>query len=69
MSILNSVREAIKGPKSSPNESSGAFWCDDCDVRQVESEVDIEAEGDTPSCPECGQSMRFERSKGRSCAC
>lgn len=69
MSIIDTVREAISGPKSSPNDSSGAFWCDDCDVRQTEADIDINTAENTPSCPECGGEMRFERSKGRSCAC
>jgi Zn finger protein HypA/HybF involved in hydrogenase expression len=48
-------------------DSEGAYWCHDCQVRIR----DVDVEGATPpSCPDCGDEMAFERSKGTtSCAC
>ena len=44
--------------------SKGAYWCDDCDnrIRDVDTEYE-------PTCPDCGDEMRFERTTGRDCAC
>ena len=68
MSIIDSVKEALTprpSTKSRPDDGSkGAYWCDDCDVRI--RDVDLEGE---ETCPECGEEMRFERASGRSCAC
>jgi uncharacterized paraquat-inducible protein A len=68
MSIFNSVKEALTSQpsaKSRPDDGSeGAYWCDDCDVRI--RDVDLEGEA---TCPDCGEEMRFERASGRSCAC
>lgn len=68
MSFLGTVKEALTSEadaKSQPDDgSNGAFWCDDCGVRIR----DVELEGE-PVCPECGDEMRFERAKGRDCAC
>jgi len=68
MSILDSITEALtaqSSTKSRPDDGSkGAYWCDDCDVRVR----DVDLEGDE-TCPDCGEEMRFERASGRSCAC
>jgi uncharacterized paraquat-inducible protein A len=68
MSILGTVREVLTSKpaaKSRPDDGSkGAYWCDDCNVRI--RDVDLEGEA---TCPECGQEMRFEGASGRSCAC
>lgn len=53
--------------------SQGAYWCDDCDVRvrniAVEEQgLDRDADG-TPMCPDCAETMRFERSHADACAC
>jgi hypothetical protein len=72
MGILGSVKDALASePTAKPRPddgSKGAYWCDDCDVRI--RDVDIETDGDgEPACPDCGEEMRFERASGRSCAC
>ena len=68
MSIIDSVKEALvtrPSTKSRPDDGSkGAYWCDDCNVRI--RDVDLEGEA---MCPDCGEEMRFERASGRSCAC
>jgi predicted RNA-binding Zn-ribbon protein involved in translation (DUF1610 family) len=68
MSFIDSVKDAlVAGPsaKSQPDDGSkGAYWCDDCDNRI--RDVDLEGE---PVCPDCGEEMRFKRATGRDCAC
>ena len=68
MRFIDSVKDAlVAGPsaKSQPDDGSkGAYWCDDCDNRIR----DVELEGE-PVCPDCGEEMRFERATGRDCAC
>jgi len=67
MGLLDSVKEAFESPSPSdrPDDGSdGAYWCDDCNNRI--RDVDIEGK---PTCPDCGDEMRFERSTGRDCAC
>jgi len=53
--------------------SEGAYWCDDCGVRVRDIAVDEEGLGrdadGVPRCPDCGDSMRFERATGSGCAC
>lgn len=74
MSLLATVREILQASTQSPNrgdtattESKGAYWCDDCDVRV--RDVDVEGE-EPPDCPDCGDEMRFERSAASTgCAC
>lgn len=79
MGIVSTIEDALTG-ESTPNEadetatkSTGAYWCDDCGVRV--RDVDVEAAGlahdddGTPRCPDCGASMRFERSHADGCAC
>lgn len=71
MGLLESVKSVFdsSSPKARPDDdSTGAYWCDDCDVRIRDIELDVGPE-DTAACPKCGETMRFERSKGRSCAC
>lgn len=69
MSIVTRLRGFLEGvegaDRSTAGESTGAFWCDDCDVRLR----DVDA-GEEPSCPDCGGEMRFERSPDAAgCAC
>ncbi|MBX0321881.1 hypothetical protein EGH21_02430 [Halomicroarcula sp. F13] len=74
MSILTTVKEVLQASTQSANRgdvteemSNGAYWCDDCDERI--RDVDVEGEG-PPDCPTCGDEMRFERSQGSTgCAC
>ena len=74
MGLIDSVRDAFASPspKGRPDDGSeGAYWCDDCGVRIRDVELDV-APGektDDVACPDCGETMRFERSSGRSCAC
>lgn len=74
MGLIDSVRNALASPspKERPDDGSeGAYWCDDCDVRIRDVELDV-APGERSggvACPDCGETMRFERSSGRSCAC
>ncbi len=73
MSVLDSVKEILKASTQNPNrgdettESKGAYWCNDCGERIL----DIDVAGDeAPDCPQCGESMTFERSAGSTgCAC
>ncbi|WP_435334210.1 hypothetical protein [Haloarchaeobius sp. TZWWS8] len=73
MGILGTVREILEASTQSTSrgdtatQSKGAYWCDDCSERILDTEV----EGDEPpSCPECGGEMSFERSPGSTgCAC
>ena len=74
MSILSTVRDVLEASSSSANRgdatqemSKGAYWCDDCSERIR----DLDVEGDEPpSCPSCGDEMRFERAQGSTgCAC
>lgn len=73
MSVLGTVKEVLQASTSSTNrgdgtaESKGAYWCNDCGERVL----DLDVEGDEPpSCPNCGESMEFERSAGSTgCAC
>jgi len=71
--------------KAGDDGSAGAYWCDDCGVRIRDVDVDVGAEDKvgaenentsvetnaegTPKCPDCGETMRFERAGGSSCAC
>ena len=65
MGLLDSITSAFESPTDrSDDDSKGAYWCDDCDNRI--RDVDVEGE---PDCPDCGGEMRFERSTGRDCAC
>lgn len=60
MSVLQSVKNLFRtsGSSESGTKPQGNYWCDDCEVKLLSTE----AESDTPSCPDCGESMRFERS-------
>ncbi len=76
MSILTTVKEIMQASTQSANRgdvteetSKGAYWCDDCNERIRDVDVDVEGEG-PPSCPTCGDEMRFERAQGSTgCAC
>lgn len=76
MSILDTVSSALSGSEQTTDDdvpsSEGAYWCDDCNVRIRDVNVDQEnhtgADG-TPLCPECGDEMRFERNHADGCAC
>jgi Zn finger protein HypA/HybF involved in hydrogenase expression len=70
MGLIGTLKETLAASaQTSPggeSASEGAYWCDDCDVRMLDTEVDEE----DPTCPECGGSMTFERSPGSTgCAC
>jgi len=76
MGLIDAVSSAFAPDTDGVEEttqSDGAYWCDDCGVRV--RDVDVEDEGldlgddGTPECPECGESMRFERSHADDCAC
>lgn len=73
MSVLGTVKELLAASDRNPNRggaqqiSKGAYWCNDCSVRIRDVEVDGD---DDPTCPECGDSMQFERSAASTgCAC
>lgn len=74
MSVLGTLKEVLRASSQSTNrgeqggeESKGAYWCDDCDQRILD--LDVDGEG-PPGCPECGDEMTFERSPGSTgCAC
>lgn len=69
MSILGTVKAVFAGSESSTttDESTGAYWCHDCQERIREADV---AGEEAPDCPECGGAMEFERSTGTAgCAC
>lgn len=74
MSVLSTVKEVLQASTQNPNrgedpteESEGAYWCHDCDERVLD--LDVEGE-DSPTCPDCGDEMAFERSLGSTgCAC
>lgn len=74
MSFLGTVKEILQASTESANRgdvtdemSKGAYWCDDCNERIR----DVDLAGDeSPSCPTCGDEMRFERSPSSTgCAC
>lgn len=74
MGLIGTVREVLSASTRSPNrgggrtaDSAGAYWCDDCGERIRDADVAGEA---PPSCPQCGDEMRFERSAATTgCAC
>lgn len=68
--LIDSVKRALESPspKGRPDDGSkGAYWCDDCDNRLRDVELDVEPK--KAVCPDCGEEMRFGRSSGRDCAC
>ena len=79
MGILDTVTDIMgestqRAPETAGDDGSkGSYWCDDCGVRVRDVEVDAEGldrdEEGTPACPDCGDSMRFERASGSGCAC
>lgn len=73
MSVIDTVRDILEASTQNPDrgegrtESKGAYWCNDCDERILD--VDVEGEA-PPDCPQCGDEMAFERSAGSTgCAC
>ncbi|MFC4249656.1 hypothetical protein ACFOZ7_22435 [Natribaculum luteum] len=70
MGIVNTIREAFGAIEPERRSSAGgAYWCDDCAIRRPVDEAPA-SDADRPSCPECGESMRFERSPDSAgCAC
>lgn len=76
MGIIDAVSSAFApdtDTAEASEQSDGAYWCDDCGVRVRDVAVDEEGldrdAAGTPLCPDCGESMRFERATGSSCAC
>ena len=70
MGLVDTIRETLAASSQTApgghSESEGAYWCDDCDVRVLDTAV----ESAEPTCPDCGEEMRFERSPGSTgCAC
>ncbi|WP_435348219.1 hypothetical protein [Haloarchaeobius sp. HRN-SO-5] len=73
MSVVTTIKEMLAASTQSTSrgtsteQSSGAYWCNDCSERLLDTAV----EGDeAPTCPECGEEMHFERSPGTTgCAC
>ncbi|MFC6863185.1 hypothetical protein ACFQGE_06885 [Halomicroarcula sp. GCM10025817] len=74
MGILGTVREVLEASTESADRgdvtdetSKGAYWCDDCGERIRDLDVGDE---EPPTCPSCGDEMRFERSHtSTGCAC
>jgi len=73
MGLLNTITDTLKASSSSSNrgrgagESTGAYWCHDCNERILDTDVEGD---DAPACPACGEEMAFERSPGSTgCAC
>ena len=65
MGVFETVKAVLASTNDRPdNGSTGAYWCDDCNNRI--RDVDLDGE---PTCPDCGAEMRFERATGRDCAC
>lgn len=72
MGLFGTLRDALAAStqatdrETGTREAKGAYWCHDCAERIPAREADEE----TPSCPECGDEMDFERSPGSTgCAC
>lgn len=72
MGLISTLRQTLEASTQSTNrgsgttESKGAYWCHDCEERIL----DLDAPDDTPSCPDCGEKMTFERSaESTGCAC
>lgn len=70
MGLLSSIRGVVDAIEPEPDRDErfvDAYWCDDCAVREPVRESEIE---DERRCPECGETMRFERSPDSGhCAC
>jgi len=77
MGIISTVSSALSGDAEREDldvdASRGAYWCDDCNVRVRDVNVDergIDRDGEgTPLCPDCSEPMRFERTYADGCAC
>ncbi len=66
MGLWSSLRRALEPSRDRDPSIAGAYWCDDCSVRQPVTADELD---DDRGCPSCGQPMRLERSMGDSCAC
>lgn len=67
MSIVSKVLSALSLESvNTSSPESGGYWCHDCDCRIPASDV---PDGESPSCPSCGEQMTFERSAPPGCAC
>jgi len=73
MGLLGTIRDALAASTESPNRGDatsstrGSYWCHDCAERIPARDV---ADDASPTCPECGDEMEFERSPGSTgCAC
>lgn len=71
MGILESIRNAVDAIEPETEDRAalaGAYWCDDCSVR--DPVTDDEVDDGSRLCPDCGEPMRFERSPDSGdCAC
>lgn len=71
MGVFDTVKGVLGGSTGSATSRetepdwTGAYWCLECDHRMV----DAEADGEDPSCPECGGEMEFERTMNSGCGC
>jgi len=70
MGLVTDLKDALRQSPTTTKDrerSRGSYWCHDC----AERIRDVDFEGDdTPSCPECGDEMEFERSPDSAgCAC
>ncbi len=78
MGLLDTVSEMFeastrRSPSTSEDGSAGSYWCRECANRVRDVDVDdegleLDADG-TPRCPDCGETMTFERVSGTGCAC
>ncbi|ELY42314.1 hypothetical protein [Natronorubrum tibetense] len=67
MGVIDSIRDALEPETNGRSDIAGAFWCDDCSIREPVTDAELD---DDRVCPECGASMRLERTPDSgSCAC
>ncbi|MBX0286136.1 zinc-ribbon domain-containing protein [Haloarcula salinisoli] len=74
MGVLSTVTKLLRASTESTHRGdgagdapTGAYWCEDCDQRIPDTAVEDDS---APDCPDCGESMAFERSPGTTgCAC
>ncbi|MDS0281117.1 hypothetical protein [Haloarcula onubensis] len=72
MGVLSTISKVLRASSQSTHRGggageapTGAYWCDDCGERVSDAEGEA-----APDCPDCGESMTFERSPGTTgCAC
>lgn len=72
MGLFKTLRTTIDdlGPDEPTGERfAGAYWCDDCTIREPVTAGEIAEDGGR-TCPDCGGEMRLERSPDSGgCAC